>query len=257
MTTYIAKWPNANGHIDFTERENQTWHTLFTMQMETIVNRACPEFIDGLEQLNLPADEIPQLPSLNKVLIKTAWQLIPVDGTVLVDEFFQMLAKRQFPVANFIRIPEELHYLQQPDVFHEIFGHAPLLMNHDYADFVQWYGETALQLAPKLRKILSRLFWFTIEFGLMKTDQGTRIFGGGILSSHQETIYCLESPEPKRLAFDPKRMLKTPYNYDEIQTCYFILNNLEDLYQLKENSDLVQLLHDSLKAKNAVVAAAC
>jgi phenylalanine-4-hydroxylase len=245
MTTYVAKFPNAQGLIEFSEIEHHTWKKLFERQIKTIQNRACDEFIEGLSALSLSPDRIPQIPDLNKALEKTGWRYKAVAGTIDVDEFFKMLARREFPVANFIRIPEELDYLKQPDIFHEYFGHGPLLMNQVYADFVQWYGETAQKMTLKKQRVFSRLFWFTIEFGLIKTDSGMRILGGGILSSHAETIFCLESNEPERLTFDLDAVLKKYYNYKEIQRTYYIIDGFESLYALSQD-DRVKGLCDKL-----------
>ena len=244
MTKYVAKWPDSNGFIEFTETEDSTWNRLYERQIKTIQNRACDEFIDGLDELGLTAERIPQIPDVNKALKKTGWSMVPVSGTVDVNEFFKMLTRREFPVANFIRIPEELDYLKQPDLFHEFFGHGPLLMNHAYADFVQWYGQTAQQLTLKQQRIFSRLFWFTIEFGLLQTDKGLRVLGGGILSSHAETQFSLESDQPRRLEFSVKEILSTPYDYQNIQEAYFILPDLSSLYALHDDRELISFLGD-------------
>ena len=239
---YIAKWPNENGVIPWNDIENTTWSQLITRQNHVVKNRACDEYLDGLATLQLSNTHVPQLSSVNTVLKKTNWEMIPVHGTVLITEFFTLLKNRQFPVANFIRIPEELDYLQQPDVFHEIFGHAPLLLNPLYADFMQWYGSMALQFSGKKRKVLSRLFWYTIEFGLLNTPNGIRIFGGGILSSFAETVFCLESSKPSRLPFDLKTVLKTDYDYKNIQPHYFILDSLDQLFELQSDPLLLALI---------------
>ena len=241
MTTYQAKWPNSEGIIEWTDTENATWHQLIERQNTVVKNRACDEFLLGLEMLQLSQKKVPQLIDVNKILKKTRWEMVPVQGTVLITEFFTLLKNRQFPVANFIRIPEELDYLQQPDVFHELFGHGPLLLNPLYADFMQWYGTMALAFSGKKRKILSRLFWYTIEFGLIQTHKGLRILGGGILSSYAETLFSLESEKPKRLPFSISTVLKTDYDYQKIQPNYFILNNLEQLFELQSDALLKQL----------------
>jgi phenylalanine-4-hydroxylase len=245
MTNYVAKWPNDAGLIDFSETENQTWKTLYERQIKTIQNRACKEFITGLDELNLSSDCIPQIPDLNRALEKTGWKYKAVAGTIDVEEFFDMLAHRTFPVANFIRIPEELDYLQQPDIFHEYFGHGPLLMNPVYADFVQWYGETAQKMTVREQRFFSRLFWFTIEFGLIKSSEGVRVLGGGILSSHAETIFSLESDEPARLSFDLEAVLAMPYDYKKIQPTYYVIDGFEALYALS-HGDRVQKLFENL-----------
>lgn len=244
MTEYIAKKPDINGVIPFSSQEHQTWSTLIGRQQQTIQDRACPEFIEGLKALDMPEDRVPTLPEIDEVIQVTGWQVAPVTGTVQVDEFFNMLAQRRFPVATFIRIPEELDYLQQPDIFHELFGHCPLLTNQAYADFIQWYGEFASSLTKPNQRILSRLFWFTIEFGLVQTDKGIRVYGGGILSSHEETIYAVESEQPKRLDFDLVETLQTPYRYDVIQDRYFVIDSLQSLYDMMDEKRLIAALND-------------
>ncbi len=244
MTEYVAKMPDSHGNIAFTKQEHQTWQTLIKRQKQTIEQRACDEFIIGLEALSIPETKIPKLNDLSDCLSVTGWNLTPVAGTILVDEFFAMLARREFPVATFIRIPEELDYLKQPDIFHELFGHCPLLTNPAYADFVQWYGEFASSLNHGLRTILSRLFWFTIEFGLVNTPQGVRVYGGGILSSRQETIYALESNAPQRKSLSLHEVLLTKYDYDVIQERYFIIDSLESLYKMMDEKLLREALEE-------------
>jgi phenylalanine-4-hydroxylase len=237
MTKYIAKKPDSNGHIHFTAEENDIWNILYARQIKIVSDRACPEYLDGLAQLNMPHDRIPQCDELSKILqAKTGWSVVPVEAIIPLNDFFSLLANRQFPAACFIRRREELDYLQEPDIFHEYFGHCPLLTHSAYADFVQWYGEMALKTSKKTQSLLGRLFWYTIEFGLIQTDAGLRIFGGGIISSYQETLYCLENPGVTRLPFDIDKMLTTPYRYDEIQTTYFILNEMSQLFLLKSDA---------------------
>ena len=243
MSKYSAKWPDADGIITFSEQENETWHQLITRQMDIIDNYACLEFIDGLQQLQLPTDRVPQPSDLNKPLQQTGWEMVPVHGTVGPTQFFSMLSMRQFPVANFIRIPEELDYLQQPDIFHEYFGHGPLLMLPAYADFIQWYGALGTRIPNKLRPVLSRLFWYTIEFGLIKTPAGLRIYGGGILSSYQETLFAIDSGEAKRLPYDIATILDTTYDYTNIQPHYFFIDNWDMLYQIQQSEDLINALN--------------
>ncbi|MDR3478711.1 MAG: phenylalanine 4-monooxygenase [Gammaproteobacteria bacterium] len=234
MTKYIAKKPDAKGNINFTAEENATWQILIERQMQTIQNRACDAYLTGLENLNLPTDRIPQCSEISSVLkASTGWSVVPVDTLIPLEQFYTLLANRQFPAASFIRIREELDYLQEPDIFHEFFGHCPMLTNQAYADFVQWYGQNALTVSKKAQSLLGRLFWFTVEFGLINTAKGARIYGGGILSSHAETIFALESHEPERFAFDVNKILHMPYRYDQIQKCYFTINDLTELYQLK------------------------
>ncbi len=235
MSKYVAKKPDKNGHVDFTIEENETWEILFDRQLQVIQNRACDEFISGLKTLNMHSDRIPQCGEISEVLqAQTGWSVVPVNAIIPLEEFFSLLAHKQFPAATFIRLREDLDFLQEPDIFHEFFGHCPMLTHQAYADFVQWYGENALRTDKKTQSLLGRLFWFTIEFGLLNTSAGLRIYGGGILSSFQETIYALESPVPKRLEFNLPTVLQTPYHYDQIQKIYYTINNMAELFHLKE-----------------------
>jgi phenylalanine-4-hydroxylase len=239
MTKYIAKTPNSKGIVDFTAEENETWKILFERQIQVVQNRACDEYLAGLKALDMPSDRIPQCGEISEVLMqKTGWSVAPVDAIIPLEDFFSLLANKKFPAATFIRIREELDYLQEPDIFHEFFGHCPLLTNQAYADFVQWYGENALRTNKKAQTLLGRLFWFTVEFGLINTTKGLRIYGGGILSSYEETIYALESQTPERHQFDLDKILKTPYRYDIIQNCYFVVNEISDLFTLKSDAIL-------------------
>jgi len=257
MTKYIAKQPDENGHIHFTAEENETWKILIERQLKVIEHRACPEFLEGIHKLNLPLDRIPQCSEISAVLQKcTGFSVVPVSAIIPLKEFFRLLANRQFPAASFIRIREELDYLQEPDIFHEYFGHCPLLTNPAYADFVQWYGETALNADKHARSILGRLFWFTIEFGLLKQNDDLRIYGGGILSSFSETQYALESKLPARNKFNLAKILNTHYRYDEIQKEYFVLDNLHDLFKIKDHPILAMsqaILDGSFKDKDFVI----
>lgn len=234
MTQYIAKKPDKNGYIDYTPEEHATWKILLKRQLKIVQGRACDEFIHGLQKLNFASTHIPQCSEVSAVLQQaTGWSVVPVAAIIPLAEFFQLLAERKFPAASFIRRREELDYLQEPDIFHEYFGHCPLLTYPAYADFVHWYGKTALTLSAQLQSILGRLFWFTIEFGLMETAQGLRIYGGGILSSAEETVYALENPTVQRQDFDILKILDSSYRYDQIQNRYFVLKNLDQLFKIK------------------------
>jgi phenylalanine-4-hydroxylase len=242
-TSYVAKPVDANGIAIYTDEENAIWHELITRQKPIIKNRACPEYIHGLELLNLSSDRIPQCPEVTAVLQETTgWALEPVPALIPFEKFFYLLANKKFPAATFIRTREELDYLQEPDIFHEVFGHCPLLTNQVYADFVQLYGELGLNASAQDRALLARLFWFTIEFGLIETADGVRIYGGGILSSKGETIYCLEDKKVQHKPFDILEVLRTPYRIDIMQPAYFVINNFDTLYDLI-NRDLIELIH--------------
>lgn len=250
MSKYIAKKPDSQGNIHFTAEENATWQILMERQLKVIEGRACNEFMDGLKKLNLPTDRIPQCYEISEVLGKaTGWAVEPVATIIPLDEFFSLLANRKFPAATFIRIREELDYLQEPDIFHEYFGHCPLLTNQAYADFAEWYGKTALSVDSHTRSLLGRLFWFTVEFGLVETAEGLRVYGGGILSSAEETKYALESTIPQRDPFDLIKTLNTDYRYDQIQTQYYVLEKLTDLFLLKEQP-IVEMAKTILQDNN-------
>lgn len=244
-STYVAKPVDAQGRVAYTEEENQIWHELITRQLPILENRACDEFKTGIELLNLSKTNIPQCPDVSNVLrATTGWQLEPVPALIPFDKFFLLLSERKFPAATFIRRREELNYLQEPDIFHEVFGHCPLLTNQAYADFTHTYGKLGLNASPQDRAMLAKLYWFTIEFGLIETAKGLRAYGGGILSSMSETPYSLESPIPARVPFDPLDVLRTPYRIDIMQTKYFIIDNFDVLFKLTE-MDLIALIHEA------------
>lgn len=239
--TYKAKKPDAQGFVDYTPIEDETWSILYKRQHKIVQNRACEEYLEGLEILNMPKTRVPQCLEISDGLKKvTGWAVQPVSKIISLETFFELLANKYFPAATFIRTREDLDYLQEPDIFHEFFGHCPLLTNPAYADFVQSYGVMALKASTHTRSILGRLFWFTIEFGLVKTSNGLRIYGGGILSSAEETIYALESQIPERIDFDIRSVMKTAYRYDEIQKKYFVLESLSHLFQINQ-FDLLSL----------------
>jgi len=244
---YLSKKLDQNGIAHYTDQENETWNILYQRQMETIQDRACDEFLEGIALLGMSKDRIPQCPDISKTLQQTTgWSVAPVPSLISSQRFFTLLANRQFPAATFIRIPEELDYLQEPDIFHEIYGHCPLLTNKDYADFVETYGKLSLEVSPNIQNRLLRLFWMTIEFGLMETPKGTRIYGGGILSSYEETIYALGSPIPERKPFTILDALRTPYRIDIKQPVYYILPSMHTLYDIL-HSDLFAYVEEAVE----------
>jgi len=244
-TNYVAKLPDANGIIPYTKEEDAIWQELYQRQIKIIENRACDEYIDALARLKLRPDRVPQCHDVSEILMnETGWSVVPVPALIPFDEFFQLLSNRQFPAASFIRTREELDYLKEPDIFHEVFGHCPLLMNPLYADFVHAYGKIGLHASQRDRVLIARLFWFTIEFGLINTPIGTRIYGAGILSSKEETVYALESPFPQRKPFDVMEALRTPYRYDTKQPVYFVIDDYNTLYNLI-NVDIISLIAKS------------
>lgn len=244
-STYTAKAVDEQGNVNYTNDENQVWQELIGRQIPTIQNRACDEFIQGIQLLDLPEDSIPQCHEVSTVLrAMTGWALEPVPALIPFDYFFKLLSEKKFPAATFIRRREELDYLQEPDIFHEIFGHCPLLTHKAYADFTHAYGKLGLHASHQDRVMLAKLYWFTIEFGLLQTPAGLRAYGGGILSSQSETKYCLESTLPKRKPFDALEVLRTPYRIDVIQPTYFIIDHFDVLFQLID-MDLIALIHEA------------
>ncbi|WP_299592436.1 phenylalanine 4-monooxygenase [uncultured Microbulbifer sp.] len=244
---YVAREPDANGFIEYTAQEHDTWRQLIERQLEVVPGRACNEYLHGLELLDLPRDRIPQLAEVSEVLHReTGWECARVPALIGFETFFRLLSERKFPVATFIRTQEEFDYLQEPDIFHEIFGHCAMLTNPAFANFTQKYGELGLNASPKERAYLARLYWFTVEFGLMHTKDGLRIYGGGILSSPKETLYAL-SDAPMRAPFEAVDALRTPYRIDIVQPIYYVLDDLETLQQLTE-IDLMARVREAMAA---------
>lgn len=242
ISTYVAKPMDEKGFVQYTADENSIWCDLMKRQIPIVTKNACPEYMHGIELLNFPKDRIPQCQEISKVLYDvTGWTLEPVPALIPFEKFFHLLANRKFPAATFIRRREELDYLEEPDIFHEVFGHCPLLTNHAYASFTETYGKLALNASSEDRAMLAKLYWFTIEFGLIQTLQGVRVYGGGILSSANETVYALESDVPLRKLFDVMEVLRTPYRIDIMQPIYFIIENFDVLFELID-LDLIHLV---------------
>ncbi|QBY05312.1 phenylalanine 4-monooxygenase [Thalassotalea sp. HSM 43] len=244
-TSYVSKQGDENGFIDWTEQENASWEKLYKRQLECIKGKACDEFILGLEKLNLPQDRIPQLEEVSCVLREaTGWQCQQVPALIGFGEFFRLLSEKKFPVATFIRREEDFDYLQEPDIFHEIFGHCPLLTNPAFANFTQMYGKLGLNASKQDRVFLARLYWFTIEFGLLNTEDGLRIYGGGILSSPGETQYAMHDENVIRKPLDVVDVFRTPYRIDIMQPVYFMLEQIKQLDDIAE-LDLLALLEEA------------
>lgn len=238
---YVSKKPDAQGFVAWDSVENNTWTELVGRQEKLLPGTACRQFMEGLDYLGFSKAQVPQLPELNKKLDAcNGWGVEPVPAIIQPQEFFTLLSKKRFPAATFIRRPEHMDYLQEPDIFHEIFGHTPLLVNKAYGDFMEEFGNIALQAQPKDRRRLFRLFWFTIEFGLVKTEEGLRAYGGGILSSPGETAYCLTDKSEKQ-AFDVLDALRTPYRIDIMQPLYFVLERFDDLFTILDQDILAKL----------------
>jgi phenylalanine-4-hydroxylase len=209
------------------------WRTLFEHQAAVLPGRACDEFLTGLMKLNLVSDQIPQFDRLSDGLEKlTGWRVVAVPSLVPDEIFFDHLANRRFPAGQFIRRPDQLDYIEEPDVFHDVFGHVPMLAHPVFADYMQAYGkggQRALNEFGALRN-LARLYWYTVEFGLIAKPQGLRIYGSGIVSSRAESIYSVESPSPNRIGFDLERVMRTEYRIDDFQESYFVIRSFDELF---------------------------
>ncbi|XZP58109.1 phenylalanine 4-monooxygenase [Asticcacaulis solisilvae] len=226
-----SDWTIEQDWAAYTPAEHATWKTLFDRQIALMPGRACQAYLDGLRTLPIGADTIPDFARLSDALMRrTGWQIVAVPGMVPNEVFFDHLANRRFPAGQFIRQPHELDYLQEPDVFHDVFGHVPMLTNPVMADFMQAYGEGGKR-AEKLGVLdrLARLYWYTVEFGLVEEAGQIRIFGAGILSSFSETTFALDSASPNRLGFDLRRVMRTLYRIDEFQESYFVLPSIDSL----------------------------
>jgi phenylalanine-4-hydroxylase len=218
----------------YSAQDHAVWKKLFERQTALLPGLACAEFVEGMRQLPISAQGIPNFAELNEVLQQqTGWQVVAVPGLVPDEVFFEHLANRRFPSGNFIRSANQLDYLQEPDVFHDVFGHVPMLMHPVMADFIQLYGEAGLR-AQRIGKLaeLARVYWYTVEFGLVREAQGLRLYGAGIASSFTESVFSVQSDSPNRIAFDLERVMRTQYRIDDFQESYFVLESLDDLLAL-------------------------
>ena len=217
----------------YTAEEHDRWDRLFAKQREVLPGRACQQFLDAVDELELSRSGIPNMEELSDRLEKmTGWRVVPVTDLVPDDIFFDHLANRRFPAGAFIRPEEEFDYLEEPDIFHDIYGHVPLLANPVFADFMEAYGRggnRALELGQL--KNLARLYWYTVEFGLIRTAEGLRIYGAGILSSPHESKFSLEDDSPNRVGFDLPRIMRTKHIIDDFQQTYFVIDSFEQLLE--------------------------
>jgi phenylalanine-4-hydroxylase len=218
----------------YSDEEHDRWDRLFERQRKITQGRACEAALGAMSTLELSPSGIPHMGRLSERLKSlTGWEVVPVAELVPDEIFFDHLANRRFPAGAFIRPEAEFDYLQEPDVFHDIFGHVPLLADPVFADFMEAYGKGG-QRAMRLGQLhnLARLYWYTVEFGLIRETSGLRIFGAGILSSPTETVYSLEDPAPHRLTFDLQRVMRTKYIIDSVQSTYFVINSFEELLEV-------------------------
>jgi len=215
----------------YTSEQHALWRRLYQRQAKLVPDRACELFIESLRQLDA-ADEIPPLDRTSEALYKaTGWELVAVPGLIPDLTFFEHLAERRFPVTVWLREPEEFDYIVEPDIFHDFFGHVPLLFNPVFADHLQQFGKGGVKaLRLDALKYLARLYWYTVEFGLIESPQGLRAYGAGILSSGGEIEYCLTSPNPRRIALDAERVMRTLYKIDSYQETYFVIRDYQQLF---------------------------
>ncbi len=240
-TTNALRGDYSRARADFTveqswhsysEADHVLWRRLYARQSELVATYACREFAQGLAQTRC-AEGIPDLNQVSDVLeARTGWRLLAVPGLIPNEQFFGQLAARRFPVTVWLRKPEEFDYIVEPDIFHDFFGHAPMLFNPVFADYMQAYGRGGIK-AHELGAIemLARLYWYTVEFGLIDTPKGLRTYGAGILSSGGEISYCLESPNPNRIGFDLLRIMQTRYKIDTFQETYFVIRDFGQLFE--------------------------
>jgi phenylalanine-4-hydroxylase len=225
--TIPQKWEH------YSQVEHQTWKTLYT-RLETILpGYVCDEFLDGMGRLDIGRNQIPDFADLSARLKKlTGWSVVAVPGLVPDAIFFEHLANRRFPAGNFIRRADQLDYIEQPDVFHDVFGHVPMLAHPVFADYIEAYGKGGLRALNSFHALpnLARLYWYTVEFGLIRTPKGMRVYGAGIASSSAETVYSIDDPSPNRIGFDLERVMRTKYRIDDFQETYFVIDGFEQLF---------------------------
>ncbi len=230
----------------FSAEEHRVWNLLFARQQRQLAGRAVGAFERGLDVLRLSKPGIPDLEELNDRLFgRTGWTVVSVPGLIPDDIFFEHLSRRRFPAGNFIRSQGQLDYLEEPDVFHDVFGHVPLLADPAAADFMQALGARGLEaIGHRALHRLARLYWYSVEFGLAREQGRLKIYGAGIVSSHGETVFSLESPEPKRRPFDLRRVLRTRYRTDAFQQAYFVIDSFEDVLGELLDRDLPALYRE-------------
>jgi phenylalanine-4-hydroxylase len=231
-----ADWTIDQGWDNYTPEEHGIWKTLFERQSKLLPGRACDEFVQGMRDLTIDAEHIPDFRRLSEDLEKrTGWRVVAVPGLVPDEVFFDHLANRRFPAGQFIRKADQLDYLEEPDVFHDVFGHVPMLAHPVFADYMQAYGKGGLRAQGMgVLANLSRVYWYTVEFGLIDSTEGLRIYGSGIASSRTETTFSLEDPSPNRIRFDLERVMRTLYRIDDFQETYFVIDSFDELLALAD-----------------------
>lgn len=242
-TQAASDYSVAQDWESYSAADHDVWRTLYARQIRLLENYAAPEFIAGTRALNASSEHIPRVDDTNRVLDKlTGWQIVVVPGLIPETHFFAHLSARRFPVTRWIRNPDELDYLAEPDIFHDFFGHVPLLTNPVFARFMQAYGEAGPKaIAAGALHMLARLYWYMVEFGLIRTAQGLRVYGSGILSSKSETVYSLRDPKPHRIAFELERVMLTDYLIDDFQQTYFVIGSFDELFHAGYDTDFAPI----------------
>lgn len=248
-----ANWTIAQNWSNYTAEEHATWDTLFERQSKLLPGRASDAWLRGLDVLRLDKPGIPDFAELSDRLMKlTGWQVVAVPGLVPDDVFFDHMANRRFVAGNFIRRPDQLDYLQEPDVFHDVFGHVPMLADPVFADYLEAYGKGGQRaLSMDALKYLGRLYWYTVEFGLIQEDDGLRIYGSGIVSSAAESRFALEDASPNRIAFDVARVMRSEYRIDDFQQNYFVIPSFDELLRITVETDFAPL-YEQLKKESDI-----
>lgn len=238
-----ADWTISQDWSGYTPAEHAMWDKLFDRQSRMLPGRVSPAFLQGLDVLRMSKPGIPEFEELSERLYKlTGWRVVAVPGLVPDEDFFRHLANRTFVAGRFIRTPGQIDYLQEPDVFHDVFGHVPLLANPVFADFMQAYGQGGLRsLQYGAMHRLARLYWYTVEFGLIREDGDLKLYGAGIVSSFGESTFALDDPSPNRIGLDLKRVMRTPYKIDDYQQTYFVIDSYEDLLRQTLDTDFAPL----------------
>jgi phenylalanine-4-hydroxylase len=243
MTAKMSDWTIPQDWKSYTAEEHAVWDRLFARQSRMLEGRTTQAFLRGMDVLRLSRPGIPNFAELSERLTAlTGWQVVAVPGLVPDEVFFEHLANRRFVAGRFIRKPDQLDYLQEPDVFHDLFGHVPLLSDPIFADYMQAYGEGGLR-AVRLGSLtkLARLYWYTVEFGLIRESGALKLYGAGIVSSFGESLFALDAPSPNRIAFDLERVMRTDYRIDDYQQTYFVIDSFGDLRHQTADADFAPL----------------
>ena len=246
-----SDWTIPQDWSRYSNDEHALWDKLFARQSAMLQGRAAPAFLRGIDVLKMSRPGIPDLNELNKRLMDlTGWRVAAVPGLVPDDVFFRHLANRTFVAGRFIRRADQIDYLQEPDVFHDLFGHVPLLSDPTFADYMQAYGEGGLRsLSFGSLEQLARLYWYTVEFGLIRDGGDLKLYGAGIVSSFGESHFALEDASPNRIAFNLKRVMRTRYRIDDYQQTYFVIDSFADLLRQTLETDFAPLYADLARAK--------